>query len=84
MEPAPWHYPVRQFLGAELLAAGRAKEAEAVYREDLKRNREDGWSLHGLAASLRAQRKEKEAAAVDARFEKAWQRADVKLASSRF
>jgi tetratricopeptide (TPR) repeat protein len=84
MEPPPWYFPVRQSLGAELLAAGRAKEAEVVYREDLKRNPENGWSLHGLAASLRAQGKRKEAAKVDARFEKAWRHADVKLATSRF
>src|SRR6476660_6464672 len=35
-EPPPWYYPVRQSLGAALLAAGRPAEAEAVYREDLK------------------------------------------------
>ena len=84
MEPAPWYFPVRQSLGAELLVAKRPKEAEAVYREDLDRNRENGWSLHGLADSLRAQGKKKEAAAVDQRFQKAWQHADVKLAGSRF
>src|SRR5215213_5257774 len=39
-EPATWHYPVRQSLGAVLLAAGRPAEAEAVYREDLRRNPE--------------------------------------------
>ncbi len=84
MEPPPWYFPVRQSLGAELLAANRPKEAEAVYREDLRRNPENGWSLHGLAASLRAQGKNKEAAAVAQRFQQAWQHADVKLATSRF
>jgi tetratricopeptide (TPR) repeat protein len=83
-EPPPWYYPVRQSLGAVLLAAGRAAEAEAVYREDLKRNPENGWSLYGLAQSLRAQKKMKEAAAVEKRFRKAWARADVKLTTSRF
>jgi hypothetical protein len=34
---------VRHTLGALLLAARRAPEAESVYREDLKRNPENGW-----------------------------------------
>ena len=45
MEPAYWHYPVRHTLGAVLLQAGKASEAEQVYRDDLKRNRENGWAL---------------------------------------
>jgi hypothetical protein len=47
-------YPVRQSLGAVLLAAGRAAEVEAVYREDLKQNPENGWSLYGLPLTLEA------------------------------
>ena len=82
-EPPVWHQPTRQVLGALLLQAGRANEAEAVYREDLVRVRENGWSLFGLAQSLEAQGKAGEAAAVRARFEKAWARADVRLTSSR-
>jgi tetratricopeptide (TPR) repeat protein len=83
-EPPPWHYPVRQSLGAALLQAGRAAEAEAVYRADLRRNPENGWSLFGLARSLRAQGKTADAAAADGRFSRAWARADVLLTSSRF
>ena len=83
-EPPPWYYPVRQSLGAALLAAGRPAEAEAVYREDLARNRENGWSLFGLAQSLRAQGKTAEADQVQARFAVAWTRADVTLTASRF
>jgi cytochrome c-type biogenesis protein CcmH/NrfG len=75
---------VRQSLGAALLQAGRAAEAEAVYREDLRWNPENGWSLFGLAQSLRAQGKTADAASVDARFSRAWARADVLLTSSRF
>ena len=37
-EPPTWYWPVRHTLGAALLRAGRAPEAEAVYREDLRRN----------------------------------------------
>jgi tetratricopeptide (TPR) repeat protein len=84
MEPPPWYFPVRQSLGAVLLKANRAAAAEAVYREDLRRNPENGWSLHGLAESLRAQGKPVEAAAVEQRRRKAWARADVRLVASRF
>lgn len=82
-EPPIWHQPVRQVLGALLLEAGRAKEAEAAYLQDLKRFRENGWSLFGLSRSLEAQGRTEEARAVRNRFEKAWARADVTLAASR-
>jgi tetratricopeptide (TPR) repeat protein len=83
-EPAEWHYPVRQILADVLLQAGRAREAETVYWADLYRNPDNGWSLFGLARALRAQKKDEEAAAVEKRFEKAWAKADVELAASRF
>jgi TolA-binding protein len=75
---------VRQALGAVLLQFGRAADAEQVYRDDLKRNPGNGWSLFGLAQSLRAQGKTAEAARVDESFRKAWAQADVTLAASRF
>ncbi|HEU5261369.1 MAG TPA: hypothetical protein VFU41_08090 [Gemmatimonadales bacterium] len=81
-EPPPWYYPVRQSLGAMLLEAGRAAQAERVYREDLRRNPENGWSLYGLAEALHAQHKTGEAAAVDERFRRAWVRADVRVQRS--
>jgi tetratricopeptide (TPR) repeat protein len=83
-EPPTWYFPVRQQLGRALLAAGRAQEAEAVYRDDLMRHPENGWSLFGLAKALNAQGKAPEAAAVDARFKKAWSKADVTLKASVF
>jgi tetratricopeptide (TPR) repeat protein len=79
-EPPAWYMPLRQRLGAILLAAGRPIRAEKVYREDLLRRPENGWSLHGLARSLRAQNRAKAAAQVEGRFEKAWKTADIKLA----
>jgi tetratricopeptide (TPR) repeat protein len=81
-EPADWFFPVRHLLGAALLEAGRAAEAEAVYRADLARNPDNGWALFGLAASLRAQHRLDDAVATDARFRAAWKDADVKPASS--
>ena len=83
-EPAEFHYPPRHALGAVLLAAGRAPEAETVYWEDLRRNRENGWALYGLMQALKAQGKNEDAALVEARFKKAWARADVQLTASRF
>jgi tetratricopeptide (TPR) repeat protein len=82
-EPADWHAPVRQTLGAVLVEAGRPDEAEAVFWEDLRNNPENGWSLFGLAQALEAQSKKEQAAAVRARFQKAWQHADVTLTSAR-
>ncbi len=83
-EPPPWYFPVRQALGAALLEGGRPAEAEEVYRADLERNPLNGWSLFGLAQSLRAQDRPAEAGIVELRFEKAWSRADVTLKASRF
>ena len=83
-EPPKWYYPIRQSLGAALLKAGRSAEAEAVYREDLKRFPENGWSLFGLAAALKAQGKTAQAEAVERRFAKAWAGADVRLTASRY
>jgi tetratricopeptide (TPR) repeat protein len=80
-EPPAWYMPLRQRLGAILLAAGRPVRAEKVFRADLERRPENGWSLHGLAQSLRAQNKVKAAAKVEARFQEAWKTADVKLAA---
>ena len=76
-EPPPWYLPIRQRLGVVLLEAGRPVAAEKAFRQDLVRRPENGWSLHGLAQSLKAQKRNKEAAAVEARFQKAWSKADV-------
>jgi tetratricopeptide (TPR) repeat protein len=82
-EPADWHAPVRQTLGAVLLEAGRADEAEAVFWEDLRKNPENGWALFGLAQAQEAQGKKDQAAETRARFTKAFADSDVKLTSAR-
>jgi tetratricopeptide (TPR) repeat protein len=83
-EPPKWYYPIRHSLGAALLKAGQHAEAEKVYREDLARFPENGWSLFGLAQALRAQGKNTEAAAAESHFRRAWSSTDVTLTSSRF
>lgn len=73
---------MRQTLGAILLQAGRNAEAEATYREELRRNPDNGWSLFGLAASLEAQGKPEAAQAME-RFHAIWAQPEVALTSSR-
>ena len=79
-EPPAWYMPLRQRLGAILLSAGRPGKAEKIFRDDLDRRPENGWSLYGLAQSLKAQNKVKAAGKIEERFEEAWKTADVKLA----
>jgi tetratricopeptide (TPR) repeat protein len=81
-EPPDWMQPVRHTLGAVLLRAGKRKEAEVVYREDLARYPENGWSLFGLGRALRLQGKNEEAALIEERFKKAWGASDVTLGST--
>ena len=80
-EPPAWNWPSRMQLGAVLLEAGKPAEAEQAFRDELQRNPENGWSLHGLAQALKAQGKKQEAQEVADRFEKAWANADVKLSA---
>lgn len=81
-EPPGWMQPVRHALGALLMAEGRYPQAERVYRDDLARFPENGWSLLGLEQSLRAQGKASEASEASARLESAWTRADVRPVAS--
>jgi tetratricopeptide (TPR) repeat protein len=78
-EPPDWFYPLREPLGATLLAAGKPAEAEAVFRADLKRNQRNPRSLFGLAESLKAQGKMSEAMAARKQFDHGWKNADAKL-----
>lgn len=83
-EPPAWHMPARHTLGALLLEAGHLADAEQAYREDLKVNPENGWSLSGLTESIARQGRTAEAADAQARLERAWRDADVVLRGSRY
>jgi tetratricopeptide (TPR) repeat protein len=83
-EPADWFYPTRHYLGALLLELGRAKEAEATYREDLAKNPENGWALYGLWQALLKQKQKAPAKQVEARFRKAFAASDLTLTRSAF
>jgi tetratricopeptide (TPR) repeat protein len=78
-EPPDWYYPLRESLGGALLAAGKAKEAEEVFREDLRRNPRNPRSLFGLKESLKTQNLESDATWVEREFQKAWKNADTGL-----
>ena len=71
-EPPYWYYPVRQSLGAVLLAAGRLDEAEAAFRQSLLRAPNNGWALHGLAATYQKLGKQRAAATARQQFARAW------------
>lgn len=83
VEPPDWAQPVRHYLGAALIEADRAEEAEAVYRRDLRWNQNNGWALFGLWKSLDAQGKTAEAGSAREAYETSWQNSDVTLARSR-
>jgi tetratricopeptide (TPR) repeat protein len=83
-EPNDMIFPTRHALGAELLAAGKPVEAEAVFRADLKYHPNNGWAYYGLSQALAAQKKDAEAAEARKQFEQAWRRADIKLDTAGF
>jgi tetratricopeptide (TPR) repeat protein len=78
-EPPTWYYPIRESLGAALLMAGKAADAELVFREDLVRMPRNARSLFGLQAALTSQGKDADAAWVQRQFEAVWKNADGRL-----
>ncbi|HEU4451914.1 MAG TPA: hypothetical protein VFR81_02605 [Longimicrobium sp.] len=83
-EPEPLPFAARDWLGAALLEAGRAADAERVYRAALEDRPANGWSLFGLEQSLRAQGRTAEADAARAAFDQSWVRSKTTLSASRF
>jgi tetratricopeptide (TPR) repeat protein len=78
-EPPPWFYSARQSLGAALLQSGRSKDAEAVFREALAKQPREGRLLFGLWQSLKAERRDSEAALVEQQFRAAWKDSTMNL-----
>ncbi len=81
-EPPGWMLPVRHALGALMMADGRYAECEAIYREDLARNRENMWGLTGLRLALEAQGKTQQAVEAGSRLEVALTDATIRPTSS--
>jgi hypothetical protein len=78
-EPPAWNYPVRESLGAALVRAGRAAEAEKVFREGLRRSPRNAWMIFGLIESMKAQKKSEGLPELQAELDAAWAKSDVKL-----
>ena len=78
-EPPGWYLPARNALGVALLRDCDYPAAEQTYRDELAVHPESGRALFGLHAALVAQSRDKEAASVRRRFERAWRAADLKL-----
>lgn len=74
LEMSPWYLPMRQVLGQAYLDAGQPIEAEKMFREDLVKYPNNGWSLFGLAQSLKDQGKD--SSQVEAAAKAAWKHAD--------
>jgi tetratricopeptide (TPR) repeat protein len=81
-EPADWMQPVRHTLGAALLKAGRAKEALGVYRADLKKIPNNGWSTIGMANAYAALGDAKHAAVWRKQAKAVWSPKDPKSTTS--
>jgi tetratricopeptide (TPR) repeat protein len=81
-EPEPLPFAARHWLGAALLETKHYADAERVYREELKKHPNNGWSLFGLKAALDGQAKP--SADVEKQFEASWVRSDTWIHASRF
>jgi len=81
-EPPSWLQPVRHALGALLMTGGRYGDAEQVYREDLERNPNNGWSLLGLEKARRMQGDTEGLDDLVRQRKKAWARSEVAPTSS--
>ncbi|MFT3679596.1 MAG: hypothetical protein QM791_04950 [Ferruginibacter sp.] len=80
-EPRDWLLPARHYLGNALLKSGNAAKAEKAFREELRDNPNNHWSLYGLYKALVMQKKAAPAAGIKKQFEKAFEGADIKQAT---
>ncbi|HEV2523982.1 MAG TPA: hypothetical protein VGU44_02470 [Gammaproteobacteria bacterium] len=83
-EPPAWYFSVREELGNALLKTGHFVEAENIFRQDLKNRPNNGWTLFGLAKSLRSLGKKGEANKIERDFLEAWKNADSSSPTSLF
>lgn len=76
-EPRDWLLNPKYYLADAYFRAGKWKEAEAAYNDDLEDNNENPWSLAGLHKTLQKQGKTEAAAKVAARLKLAAKDSDV-------
>jgi tetratricopeptide (TPR) repeat protein len=81
-EPPQWLQPIRHTLGAVYLKSQHYEQAERVYREDLAKWPNNGWSLFGLSRALELQGSKNESDAVKRQYDRAWSRADEQIDTS--
>jgi tetratricopeptide (TPR) repeat protein len=81
-EPGPLPFSAHHWLGAALIEDGDYSQAEAVYRNELNKHPNNGWSLFGLKESLAGQNIDDPK--VNADFEDSWARSNLFITSSRF
>jgi tetratricopeptide (TPR) repeat protein len=81
-DPPAWYLSSRQALGVAMMRARDFGGAEKIYREDLQKNPESGRALFGLQTALAAQRRDREAGALQKRIDRAWRVADAKLGAA--
>ena len=81
-DPEPLPIAARHWLGAALLEANRAADAERVYRDDLARHPRNGWALTGLRQALQALGRPTRG--VDDDLKASWARADAPIRASRY
>lgn len=72
MEPPYWYYPVRQSLGAALLADGNAGMAIKTFEASLKDAPNNAWALYGLSVAQSRIGDYARASASSAGFGNAW------------
>jgi len=75
-EPPDWSFPARHELGALLLKAGKAQNAEEIFRQDLVYWPENGYALQGLHDAVLAQGRTADAERLKPRIDQAWKHAD--------
>jgi tetratricopeptide (TPR) repeat protein len=83
-EPADWPLPVRPYLGAALLEAGKAKDAAEAFEQDLTTYPLNGWSLFGLAQAQQKLGQADAARETSKQQAAAWQWADAPLTAARY
>jgi tetratricopeptide (TPR) repeat protein len=77
-EPKDWLLPARAYLGAVLLKAGTFSTAVTVFKEDLKENPNNHWSLKGLYESLQKQKMQTAAGLIKKQLDKTIATDDMK------
>ncbi len=81
-EPPLWLQPVRHTLGAVYVKSGQWDDAERVYRDDLAKWPNNGWSLLGMSQALAGKGDKAGAARARAAFQEVWRGSPVEIPSS--